>query len=72
MPHTCSVYCMHNERKYEVTAATYTAAIRSLIHIIGSMPNGKTNHNHNYAVTRSTCDADRRSKAAASQSQPCD
>lgn len=68
MAHTCSVYCIHNGRKYEATAATYTAAISQLIHIIGSTPNGKANHYDNHTVTRSTADADRDCTTAAAQS----
>lgn len=65
---TCSVYCMHNGREYRATAATYPAAIKQLIHIIGSTPNGKTNYNDDHTVTRSTRDADRSSKATAAKS----
>lgn len=65
---TCSVYCMHNGHEYRVTAATYPAAIKQLIHIIGSTPNGKTNHNDDHTVTRSTSDADRGRTTAATKS----
>lgn len=72
MAHTCSVYCIHNGRKYEATAATYTAAISQLIHTIGSTPNGKANHDDNHTVTRSARDVDSGGKAAATKSQSRD
>lgn len=63
---------MHNGHEYRATAATYTAAISQLIHIIGSMPNGKANHDHDHTVTRSARDVDSSGTTAAAKSQPRD
>lgn len=71
-PNKYGVYCLHDGCIYEVTAATYPAARNRLIHIIGGMPNGKTDYDNDNTVCRGTRDADRGSNTADAQSQPCD